>query len=77
MKNEIMKLLQSYNVTAEAYNEIPADNNARCRVVIETGSNEGYYVVIQRDGREVSCRYHSKDEAMTALGVLLTLVPNQ
>ena len=77
MKNEIMTLLQSYKATAEAYNEMPADNNARCRVTIEAGSNEGYYVIVQKDGREVSCRYHSKDEALTALGVLLTLVPNQ
>lgn len=76
MMKHVRDTLYAYKATAEGYIEAYDNRPIGFRVSLETGSNEGYYVTVYHDVASISCRYHSRDEAVKALGVLLTLVPN-
>lgn len=72
----IQRKLTDYKVCPEGTVELERYDATQFRLDIETGSNEGYFVTIQKGSETVAFRYHNRDEAVTALGVLLTECPN-
>jgi hypothetical protein len=76
MDKRIRDIIKSYKLDVEAITSNKAECNVNCKIAIETGNNEGYYVTVTSDNITYNLRTHNKNEALKILGCMLILLPN-
>jgi hypothetical protein len=76
LKDKVNQFIQSYQIEAEHVSLVALKECCNTTIAIETGSNEGYYVVVTEALHSVALRFHNKNEALKCLGVMLQFLPN-
>ncbi len=76
------KLIKDYKLDPDAVHVTAIPGGPLFSLELKTGSNEGYFVIVTGYDLELCCnvfvlRFMSKDNAIKAAGVLMSLLPDQ